>query len=586
MATAQKDTIYIDIDDEITAIIDKVRTSPQRIVALVLPKRAAVLQSIVNMKLLKRTAESAKKHVVLITSEAGLLPLAGAVGIHVAPTLQSKPAIPVAPEGYGSVGDEALDESGDFDPNAVADRPVGQLAGPAGLVAASANDLETIELDDDPVDVAAKSSSGATAAGLGAAGGFGAGAAAAVKKDSKLKIPDFNKFRLALILGGVAFVGLLIFGYFAVFVMPKATVTIATDSSDIQTNSNLTLDPTTATVLDIEGKVLPAKIEQKQASGSQQTTTTGQKNKGTKASGSVSMTAQICNNIVDTDTLTVPAGTGVSTDGKTFITQESTDFKIDDAKNGCINYESVNSTAVTSQTPGMSFNIGPSTFSVAGRKDVSAKSSEAFSGGTDNIVKVVAQSDIDSVRQKLAATDGTSAKADLETKLESAGYMAITGSARASDPVITPSAAVGDESDTVTVTSATTHTMYGIKKADLEKFITANVEGKIDKSKQKVLNDGVDQAKFDITSPASSGPLQVALSASSLAGPDLKIDALKKQIAGKKTNDVRTIAKATPGVTDVSVKYSPFWVSSVPKKESKITVVIEKTPATANSNGN
>src|SRR3546814_1310977 len=42
---------------EITSIIDKVRAGDGRIVALVLPKRATVLQSIVNMKLLKRSEE-------------------------------------------------------------------------------------------------------------------------------------------------------------------------------------------------------------------------------------------------------------------------------------------------------------------------------------------------------------------------------------------------------------------------------------------------------------------------------------------------------------------------------------------------
>src|SRR6266545_779348 len=97
---AGKDVIYIDIDDEITAIIDKVRGSGEKIVALVLPKRATVLQSIVNMKLLKRTADEAKKHLVLITGEAGLLPLAGSVGLHVAKTLQSRPEIPTAPTAH------------------------------------------------------------------------------------------------------------------------------------------------------------------------------------------------------------------------------------------------------------------------------------------------------------------------------------------------------------------------------------------------------------------------------------------------------------------------------------------------------
>ena len=93
-ASPPKDTIYIDIDDEITGIIDKLRASDGKVVALVLPKRASVLQSIVNMRLLKRAADEAKKHVVLITAEVGLLPLAGAAGVHVAKTLTSKPEIP------------------------------------------------------------------------------------------------------------------------------------------------------------------------------------------------------------------------------------------------------------------------------------------------------------------------------------------------------------------------------------------------------------------------------------------------------------------------------------------------------------
>ena len=50
MANPQKDTIYVDIDDEITGVIDKVQNSSAKLVALVLPKRASVFQSIAVMK--------------------------------------------------------------------------------------------------------------------------------------------------------------------------------------------------------------------------------------------------------------------------------------------------------------------------------------------------------------------------------------------------------------------------------------------------------------------------------------------------------------------------------------------------------
>src|SRR5437879_1080433 len=94
-----KETIYVDVDDEITSIIDKIENAKEKVVALVLPKRATALQSIVNMRLLKRSADQADKSPVLITTEAGLLPLAGAAGLHVAADASSKPQIPPAPAG-------------------------------------------------------------------------------------------------------------------------------------------------------------------------------------------------------------------------------------------------------------------------------------------------------------------------------------------------------------------------------------------------------------------------------------------------------------------------------------------------------
>ena len=98
-AKPAKDTVYVDVEDDITTVIDKVEEASEKIVALVLPKRASVLQSTVNMRLLKRAADKVEKTVVLITSDEALLPLAGIVGLHTAKNLQSKPEVPEAPTG-------------------------------------------------------------------------------------------------------------------------------------------------------------------------------------------------------------------------------------------------------------------------------------------------------------------------------------------------------------------------------------------------------------------------------------------------------------------------------------------------------
>jgi hypothetical protein len=88
-----KDVIYIDVEDDITAIIGKVKDAGSKIVALVPPKRIGVLQSAVNLRLLVRAAEQSSKHIVLITSNSALMSLAASAKVPIAKTLQSKPEL-------------------------------------------------------------------------------------------------------------------------------------------------------------------------------------------------------------------------------------------------------------------------------------------------------------------------------------------------------------------------------------------------------------------------------------------------------------------------------------------------------------
>jgi len=150
-AKPSKDVIYLDVDDEITAIIDKVEAAKHKIIALVLPKRFATLQSVVNMRLLKRGADKAGKNAVLITSEAALLPLAGAAGLHVAKNLQSQPAVPPSPL---SAKEDLPEEAEAPEPEADLDQTPSKIdyAKPIGELAAAheIEEPETIPLDDTP----------------------------------------------------------------------------------------------------------------------------------------------------------------------------------------------------------------------------------------------------------------------------------------------------------------------------------------------------------------------------------------------------------------------------------------------------
>lgn len=579
MTAANKDTIYIDIDEEITGIIDKVRSSPGKIVALVLPKRASVLQSIVNMKLLKRSADEAKKHLVLITSESGLLPLAGAVGLHVAKTPQSKPEIPVPPVADDG-REEAIDEvdTEDFSTAAAATRPIGELA---ALTAAPINgdELETLQLDDDDDAALAAAAPVATDAAL---------KPKKVKKNSKLAVPNFERFRLLLALGVVGLIALIVGLYFAVAVLPKAEIAITTNASDVNVGLDLNLS-TVAKTIDLTTNTLPAKLDQVQKSYTQQSPATGTKNNGEKATGSVTLALANCNQ----DSVSIPSGTGISANGNTYITQETVNLSSVKIGGKCnpstfSNVYSQETKAIASRG-GAGFNVPSGTaMTVASGSgyssaDVKATASSDFSGGTDSIVKVVSQSDIDAAKQKVAASDST-VKSDLRKQLELDGQMAILATYQVGAPAATNSAEAGAVADNVTVTETINYSMFGVKQIDLKTITDVNIKKQIDTKKQSILSEGLDEAIYKVTNSGDTAAV-VNLQTVATAGPDLRVDQLKVQVAGKKGGDIKQLLQSNPGVTDVQTKLSPFWVSSVPKKAARITITIAKPTPAPTKNG-
>lgn len=75
--------IFLQPDDEITDVIDKLKNSDKSIIVLVIPESAMILQSIVNLKLLKRHADEADKRLAIVTDSEKGRQLANQVGISV-----------------------------------------------------------------------------------------------------------------------------------------------------------------------------------------------------------------------------------------------------------------------------------------------------------------------------------------------------------------------------------------------------------------------------------------------------------------------------------------------------------------------
>lgn len=545
MSSAQKDTIYIDVDDEITTIVDKVQNSSSKIVALVLPKRAVVLQSIVNMKLLKRAADDAGKRAVLITSESGLLPLAGAVGVYTAKNLQSKPEIPAPPDAPDEVDELLEDEDAPEEPEIDSTKPVGDLASDDEAVFES-------DIAGDANKSTKKSKTSKTKK---------------TKKDRKNKVPNFDSFRKKVFIGIGAFVALMVLLYLAFFVVPKAIITVQTETSSTNETIDFTASPTAQTA-DFDKGILPSKEVQVKKTESVKTPATGEKDLGSKATGEINLTAPI-----GPDPITIASGTGVSTGNLTYITQKT--VTLSPAFQGG-SFKFVGSVGVTAQENGDKYNISSGkAFTVSGHNSVSGSNGSGFSGGSSKIAKVVSQQDIDNATQKL--TDPTeAAKTELQKQLEDDGYYAIPETFAAISDIVAATPQVDQEANEVTVSSDKTFAMTGVKKDDLEKLVEHSVQEEVDKRKLQVQSSGIDKAVFRSGNRKDDGTTTLSMQTQVVLGPKIDTDALKQQIAGKKRGDVENIVKEIEGVKEVDVKYSPFWVSSTPKNVNKITIKYEE----------
>lgn len=549
MSTTAKDTIYIDIDDEITSIVEKMQASKSGIVALVLPKRAQMLQSTVNMRLLKRAAKEAHKNIVLITSDHNLLPLAGAAGLHVAKSLSSKPSIPPIPK-VDDQTETVQEEEAPID----ATKSVGELAG----LPNEPEKEETIEVDNDP------------AAGTAAA----AATKPAERGKKKLKIPNFEKFRLKffLVTGGII---LLLVGWIWAFVIaPRAKVFIKTDTTTATVLADF-IAKTDTTTADLANGVLPAETKSLKKSETQKVPATGEKNTGNKAKGT--MTIYNCTD----NPVTVAAGTKFTNSGLSYATDEAVTVPNSNftSSGSCKKDKSANA-GVTAVEGGDKYNLsGGRTYSSSISSTLTGTGS-AMSGGTNQIVKVVSDADIEAAKQK-SATNSTVTE-ELRALLAQNQLIALSDTLSNEAPVITSTPKVGEEATEVTVTIEVNYQMTGVKENDLKQLIETAAGGQNDLSRQAVVDHGLDDIVFRVVEKASATESKVNLQTLARLGPKLNDEEIKKDIIGKKRGDAEALIASRPGVKEVRIEYSPFWVLSTPKSAKKITVIVEQVQQSTN----
>lgn len=554
-----KDVIYIEPEDDITDIINRISAAEQKVVALVPPKNLGILRSAVNTKLIAKTAKAKEKVAVFVTSDTSLVKLAMAAGIPVAKTLQSRPVIPTeedikkSAEDVDDIIDEEIDES--------VDSPAKSSKKPAAKSHSAKvkpdEELNSAEIEEDIEKDEEKGKKKEKA-----------------KKESK--IPSLDKYRKWIIIGAISGVALIVFLVWAIVFAPAAKVVVSMRTTASNFSENVTFTTTEKDSDAESGKFYLEKQEDKKTE-SVEFKATGTKNVGERASGTLVVSYDFD---VDGDggTVPVPAGTSFSYNGLAYSSSSATSLSWNgDSMKACKNKSVTEgictitaSVQVSASEAGEKYNINSTGNSFGSSlSGVTATNSSAISGGTDRTVTIVQQSDIDAAKEKLNTESEDDAKKALAKKF-SGSYTVIDASFHrdVSDVKSTPAAGeeVG-EGVTPKIEVTTTNYIYGVDSTKVEKFIKKKADTPSD---QKIYSVGSPFfEKFNADS--MSGKLKTTTQ----IGPKVTEEEVMEKVKGKKVGEVQTLIKSINGVSSVNVETSFFWVRKVPTDENKVTIELK-----------
>jgi hypothetical protein len=533
ISSVKKSAIYVDIDDDLTAIVSKVTSSNADTVAIVPPKRIGILQSAVNLKLLNRAAKTKHKKLILITADNTLATLAASAEIPVAHSLSAEPKLAKSPE-FDS-DDEIIQGSdlsiGELDKSS----PRSEDKKMSAAVKAIADD-DKINLDDDEPPKPTKK--------------------------SKVKVPNFNKFRkwmIFAIIGGVGLIALLIWLF---FFATSAKITITAKTSDEKIDQSIMVLNDGQTNPD-NYQIQAIKAEPIKKTNEVEFTASGKKDIGEKAKGQI-----LIINSDSLDPITLSAGTYVSINGNRYTLNSTVTVpKVTGTMSSPVNGEVLAS--ITAEVMGPEYNTGNGVSAVvAGYASGSvATSGGGIGGGSKETVTIVDQKDIDAVTDKLKAdAENSNIKSELEGRFGN-GIRPISDSFRVDFGNIVSSPAVGERADKGKASVEVTYSMVGLNDSDLNSLLMTAARSKIaQKSNQGVFDDGFKSVQVLSYQNTDSGGTARLVTVAKI-GPDINDEKIKQDAVGKKANEIKDFLLKIDGVQDVDVSFFPFWITTGPATE-------------------
>lgn len=612
--------IKLKASEDITAVIDYLWENKEKEIVFLVPLGAALCQSAVSLKLLKREAEHLGKKIILVTRDEETQALAEQVG------LKAKPYWPKEEATEAEVAEEEvlkemplpkfesllaqqlrLKRQTAPPPWRVSDiRPaskkqdLGQKpkefeleellvtqpeqpesfpSAPAPSAPLVAEEILPQELEEYPIRLMSKKQEAPPSLAAQES-------AEEVLVEEKMvwpKTKSWSQYFLIPLFSAKFLIlftsaALIIAGLVLYFALPKAEIIIAPKSESLMQELAVVADKGITKVEAAENKI-PAqsiKLEKKEA---KEFLATGQRQLNEKARGVIT----VYNEYSSSPQGLVEKTRFVSQDGKVFRTTKSIVVPGAKIEEGKIVASSIEVTVVADQ-PGEAYNIGPGHFTIPGFQGSPkyqafyGRSQNSMTGGATGLVKVVTQEDFDKAKAELWKSLQFSL--DQEIRAQIPGGLKLLDNAfkqeiSAVDSTILP----GAPADKFTLTVKGIATALLFNEEDIFQLLSKNLTQQLGEEKTLVKEGShLVYQEAVLNKPGESsvdfvkGRLSFKVQITGRVVWQVDVDELKKNIAGKNEQEIKQIFSQHQEIDKAKVLFWPFWVKSVPSNQDKIKI--------------
>lgn len=585
--------LYLEPDEEITSVVDKLKGLEADSVGLVAPKGSSIVQSLVSLKLLQKQAKELGKEIAIVTSDEVGQNLAGRINLPVYADVRSRKPIERVeqkePEETGPI--EITDEPATATAAEIAKEkvtPVKQESKPKEVpeeykdlpktfevhrydevqgeeepVLAPKADTErdSINEEDEKVgEVKEETSSpkhenpdkfiNRPLSERKVDNRIDLESARPTIHESKQKPVGVKKKSPKNIIFTIIGIVLFVIAILAADLsLAKLQIDLSIPAESI-TKSVVVTAEKDRTVSDYDNGIIVAKQVDKEMSQESSYVATGEKETGDLAKGTLSFQNELGADVSVSSGATIRSSSGISFSLDQTITVPKATL---DAGGNKVLGKTTGS--VTAKQAGTSSNLPANTsFAIEGKSGVSATGST--SGGSTKKVKILTKSDIDSAKKDLISKATEKFKQELKADNDS---MFLEDAYTAEASSFTTSKNTGDEADKFTASAKIRIVTLTFSKKDFTQAVIKTAEKGLPEGKSLLVTDKDEVNPTLEENQLNIGKLKLKGELKSHIGPKLDLEKMISGFRLKPIKKVKSEVEAIPGASVKSVSLSPSY---------------------------